>query len=195
MRMPLNKQYVTLRLKQELSLEESEKTPNVFTAIISDLHLCEAEPVQPENPLWKKFKTKEFFFDDVFVQFLDEIESKAKKKAEELNVNPKIELVLNGDIFDYDSVTKLPEDPPYKIHWIEKIRGLFPEEEKSIFKTQCILDDHDVFVKALSDFIKKGNDVVFIVGNHDVELLLPKVQYEIVKALQLSAEEKKHLRF
>ena len=41
-----------------------------YTAIISDLHLCEAEPVHPKYPLWKKFKTKEFFFDDEFDDFL-----------------------------------------------------------------------------------------------------------------------------
>jgi len=42
-----------------------------FTAIVSDLHLCEEEPVNLKFPLWKKYKTKEFFFDDVFEQFLN----------------------------------------------------------------------------------------------------------------------------
>jgi UDP-2,3-diacylglucosamine pyrophosphatase LpxH len=172
-----------------------EKAKHVFTAVISDLHLCEAEPVNPDIPLWKKFKTKEFFFDDIFADFLTEIEEKAKLKSSELNCDHHVELVLNGDIFDFDSVTKLPEDPPYKITWLEKSRGLFPEEPKSVFKIQCILEDHHHFVDALSHFIKKGNSVVFIVGNHDVELLFHKVQEEIVRSLNLCANDKERVRF
>lgn len=167
----------------------------VFTAVISDLHLCEAEPVNQTNPLWKKFKTKEFFFDDIFARFIHEIEEKAKLRSADVGCDHHIELVLNGDIFDFDSVTKLPEDPPYKITWLEKIRGLHPEEAKSVFKIQCILEDHFEFVNALAMFIKKGNHLVFVAGNHDVELLIPRVQEEIIKALRLNAEEKQRVRF
>ena len=66
------------------------------TAIVSDLHLCEAEPVNPKFPLWKKFKTRQFFYDDVFANFLTHVQEKAKGEP--------VELVLNGDIFDFDSV-------------------------------------------------------------------------------------------
>lgn len=167
----------------------------IFTAVISDLHLCEAEPINEKVPLWKKFKTEEFFFDDIFASFLNSIQEKAKLRACEVGTDHHIELILNGDIFDYDSVTKLPDDPPYKMTWLERRRGLHPEEAKSIFKTKCILEDHHEFVRALSHFIKKGNNVVFVVGNHDVELLFPKVQKEITKSLNLNADEKERLRF
>src|SRR5437868_2489002 len=108
-----------------------------YTAIISDLHLCEAEPINPKYPLWKKFKTKQFFFDDIFTTFLQEIEGKAK--------GTPVELILNGDIFDFDSVLRLPEEAIFSISRLEKKRGLFPREERSCFKIKVILEDHAVF--------------------------------------------------
>jgi hypothetical protein len=58
------------------------------TAIISDLHLSDAEPSRPKykvrNELWKKFKTKEFFIDQALVEFLDEIQ-KSKAQGTPLN--------------------------------------------------------------------------------------------------------------
>ena len=97
-----------------------------YTAVISDLHLCEAEPIHPKYPLWKKFKTKEFFIDETLIQFLSHIQETA--------VGNKVELILNGDIFDFDSVMSLPENPIYKVSWLESRRGLFPKQEKSLFK-------------------------------------------------------------
>lgn len=180
----------------ESNMEANDKEDiALFTAVISDLHLCEAEPIDPNRPLWKKFKTKEFFFDDVFVNFLKEIEQRASRRAAKLNKDFQIELILNGDIFDYDSVTRLPEDPIYKVSWLEKRRGLFPEEEKSLYKTEVIMKDHNVFFEALSNFIKSGHKVVFVAGNHDVEFLYPKVQEKIVELLELPDEAKSLVRF
>lgn len=158
-----------------------------YTAIISDLHLCEAEPVNTKYPLWKKFKTKQFFFDDIFTSFLQEIEAKAKGES--------VELILNGDIFDFDSVLRLPEEPIFNVSTIEKKRGLFPRSERSCFKIKVILEDHAVFVKALRDFVRRGNRVVFIIGNHDLELHFPEVQEEVRHALDLNEDEQKHVRF
>jgi UDP-2,3-diacylglucosamine pyrophosphatase LpxH len=158
-----------------------------YTAIISDLHLCEAEPIHPKYPLWKKFKTKQFFFDDIFTNFLQEIETKANGES--------VELVLNGDIFDFDSVLKLPVDPIYNVSRLEKKRGLFPRSERSVFKISVILEDHAVFIRALRDFVRRGNRVVFVIGNHDLELHFPDVQKEVRVALDLTEEQHKSVRF
>ncbi|WP_367143981.1 hypothetical protein AB1A81_00250 [Bdellovibrio bacteriovorus] len=107
------------------------------TAIISDLHLCEAEPVNLRFPLWKKFKTRQFFFDDTFEVFLKSCEEKAQGAS--------VELVLNGDIFDFDSVLRLPDEPVFHVSGLEKRRGLFPIEERSRFKIEVILKDHTPF--------------------------------------------------
>lgn len=161
------------------------------TAIISDLHLTDSEPArnQPKSrhPLWKKFKTKDFFIDETLVSFLKHIQDKAQ--------NRKIELILNGDIFDFDSVMSLPDNPIYKITWLEKKRGLFPKQERSVFKIKTIINEHYKFFAALSEFIQNGNHLVIIPGNHDVELHFPDVQSEIIKALNLSEDQLKSIRF
>lgn len=162
-------------------------TQATHTAVISDLHLCEAEPVNLKYPLWKKFKTREFFFDDVFASFLEHLEKKAAGQP--------VELILNGDIFDFDSVTALPEAPTFRIHRLEKLRGLYPRRERSLFKIQTILRDHDAFIKALAAFLERGNRAIFVIGNHDVELHFREVREEILRALALSGERKDHVRF
>ncbi len=157
------------------------------TAIISDLHLCEAQPVNLKFPLWKKYKTKQFFFDNVFASFLADIEKRANAQ--------KIELVLNGDIFDFDSVTAMPEHPIFRISWLEHRRGLFPQEEKSVFKINKILEDHDEWVQALRNFMLRGHRVIFVIGNHDLELHFREVQKTILEKLNLPRGIDKNLRF
>lgn len=158
-----------------------------YTAIVSDLHLCEAEPVNLRFPLWKKFKTRQFFFDETFSQFL--------KYCEERAHGEPVELVLNGDIFDFDSVMSQPENPPFRVGWLERERGLFPRPERSKFKIQVILNHHADWVRALSEFIGRGNSAVFVIGNHDLELHFPDVQHEIRKALQLDESANQRVRF
>jgi UDP-2,3-diacylglucosamine pyrophosphatase LpxH len=166
---------------------QSTWTKAEYTAIVSDLHLCEAEPVNTRFPLWKKFKTRQFFFDQTFEDFLKHIESKAAGKT--------IELVLNGDIFDFDSVMKMPERPHFRISWLERKRGLYPRPERSKHKIEVILSHHEHWVAALRDFIKRGHRAVFVIGNHDLELHFPVVQEEIRSALALSKDENERVRF
>jgi UDP-2,3-diacylglucosamine pyrophosphatase LpxH len=158
-----------------------------YTAIISDLHLTEEEPVHPKYPLWKKYKTRQFFFDEELCEFFQLIEEKADRA--------KVELILNGDIFDFDSVVTTPDQPTFRVSWLEKKRGLEPKAEKSRFKIAKILSDHPVFVEGLSKFIRDGHRVVFVIGNHDLELHFSEVQEEILKNLNLTAYEKERVIF
>lgn len=158
-----------------------------FTAVVSDLHLTEAEPINPHYPLWKKYKTRQFFFDDMFGDFLVEIEKKAKGEA--------IELIMNGDIFDFDSVLAVPEKPTFRISSLERKRGLLPRPERALFKIQLILEHHAVFFQHLSAFVGRGNRVVFIVGNHDVEIHFPEVQASILEAIDPARKWRSQVRF
>ncbi len=169
------------------SLDEVDFKEAAYTAIISDLHLCEAEPVCKKFSLWKKYKTREFFFDKEFGIFLDYIHKQSG--------NQKIELILNGDIFDFDSMMYQPPNPTYYISWLEKRRGLEPEEEKSVDKIKVILNDHKNWCLALRWFIGQGHRVVFIIGNHDLELHWKSVQIEILNIINLTPEERTRVRF
>ena len=158
-----------------------------FTAVVSDLHLCEEEPLHPKYPLWKKYKTRQFFFDNQFNDFLHHLIHKAEGSS--------VELVLNGDIFDFDSVTAIPEFPSYRVTWLEKRRGLYPQEEKSNYKIKRILSHHEEWLQGLRWFVQQGHRAVFVIGNHDLELHFPEVQKSILEALDLSEEDEKRVRF
>ena len=157
------------------------------TVIVSDLHLCEAEPLHPKYPLWKRYKSREFFFDKEFSQFLDHIQEKSRGES--------IELILNGDIFDFDSVTSIPENPIFRLTWLERTRGLHPQEEKSKYKIDVILRDHKEWVDALRAFILNGHRAIFIIGNHDLELHFRRVQESFLEHLNLPQDYTSQVRF
>lgn len=169
------------------SLDEVNFVDAIYTAIASDLHLCEAEPIHAKFPLWKKYKTRQFFFDELFRQFLEFIVKEAKGE--------KVELILNGDTFDFDSMLYRPPRPTYNLSWLEKKRGMEPEEEKSVDKMRVILEDHEEWCDALHWFIEQGHKVVFVIGNHDLELHWKSVQIEILNFLKLTPEERTRVRF
>jgi len=160
--------------------------PNLTTLVISDLHLTEEHQVDSDYPLWKKYKTKEFFFDDLFANWL---------KFQTEHAEGPVELVLNGDIFDFDSVTEYPLKPSYKITHFEKTRTMFSQKEKSVFKINVVIRDHQTWFKAVKDFIAKGNRLVFVIGNHDLELHFLEVQKRLKKELCDDDAAESRLRF
>ncbi len=166
---------------------ESTSKP-IHTIVLSDIHLTDAEPNHPGYPLWKRYKRRKLFIDRKFQKFLDYIHDK-------IHEHGSIELILNGDIFDFDSVMAVPEDPAFPVSWLEKSRGLAAEEPKSRFKIKTILNDHPIWLNALRDFVLRGHNVVFVIGNHDIELHWPSVQKDIIDALNLPDEAKQNIRF
>ncbi|MBN21024.1 MAG: hypothetical protein CL678_07015 [Bdellovibrionaceae bacterium] len=156
------------------------------TVILSDLHLSDAEPPHPGNPLWKRYKRPKHFIDKEFRDFLTFLSEETSGATE---------IVLNGDIFDFDSVMVNPEEKGMKISWLEKKRGLFAEEKKSIFKMSTILKDHWIWIESLGDFVRKGNRVVFVIGNHDMEVHWPGVQKIIVDAMKIPDSMRNSVRF
>lgn len=78
-----------------------------------------------------------------------------------------IDLVLNGDTFDF-SKTPLHGEHPHLV-----------DEGIALAKLRIIAEAHKPFFEALDLFLKRGGaprHVHFIVGNHDFELLFPSVQ-------------------
>lgn len=153
------------------------------TLVVSDLHLCEAEPLHVDRPLWKRFKRSDLFIDDCFERWL---------QAMVKQLDGPVELVLNGDIFDFDSVMTVPAD--LSASWLERRRGLWPEEEKSRFKLSVILGDHPTWVRALHEFVSAGHQLAFIIGNHDLELHWPSVQALLLDTLDLPPERRAAFR-
>jgi UDP-2,3-diacylglucosamine pyrophosphatase LpxH len=174
------------RLKVQ-AMTQIDFTSAEHTIVLSDIHLANAESVHPTQPLWKRFRLQEHFIDQDFRAFLGKMRQEAAAP---------IELILNGDIFDFDSVMTLPP-PGASIHlgWLERARGISSEEPKSRFKMKEILKAHPVWVDALSEFILAGNRVIFVIGNHDLELHWPGVQYDLLSGLKLPESLKGSVRF
>jgi UDP-2,3-diacylglucosamine pyrophosphatase LpxH len=152
----------------------------ITTIVLSDLHLADAQPLDPKRPLWKRFKNEDLFIDDSFARFLEEAMQEA---------DGPIEIVFAGDTFDFDAVVALPADPSFPINWLEARRGLDASEEKSLFKMQVILQTHHVWIAALRRFLDAGNRAVFVIGNHDIELHWPSVQRLLREALGRTEEQ------
>lgn len=146
------------------------------TVVISDLHLSDADTGRTDKPFWKAYKRKEHFFDDDLIRML--------RHVEQLASGP-IELVLNGDVFDFDNVVGIPPNPEGKVSWLARWRGLGSEEWMSQFKIRKILADHELLFSFLGEFLDRGNQIVFIHGNHDLELAWPSVREEIRRAMRL----------
>lgn len=164
----------------------TEPAERLHTVVLSDLHLTEAEPPDPRRPLWKRYKRREHFIDASFQRLLEALQKEA---------DDPVELVLGGDIFDFDAVMAIPEDPPFPVSWLERRRGLDPEEAKSRFKMEIILRDHPVWVAALRAFLLAGHRLVIVVGNHDLELEWPAVQQAFLEALDLPEQHRESVRF
>jgi len=130
------------------------------------------------------YKRREFFIDDDFARLLTYFDE---------TVEGPVELVLNGDVFDFDNVMQLPKSPPTRIDWLARLRGLSSEEWMSNFKIECIIRDHPTWFAALAAFINNGNRVVFVIGNHDLELNWPSVQAKVRSAI--GSDDETVLRF
>ena len=129
--------------------------------VVSDLHLTDIE----ENPKgWKIYKSKTYSIDNSFNNLL--------KKYE----NENITLVFNGDIIDFDLVVATPEIPDFNVSRNEKKRGLYATEEKSLWKLKKVMYDQENFFKLIVSFLAKGNNLIYVIGNHDREFYFEKLK-------------------
>jgi UDP-2,3-diacylglucosamine pyrophosphatase LpxH len=144
------------------------------TIIISDLHLGMGYSTETAE----FSRQEEFFYDREFFYFIENLLSRSEKRK------TKVELVLNGDILDFLSVTEVPSLKEQKKYGFnlgssEKKYGLGSEEPKAIWKVKKIIKGHPLFFKALALFLYKGHEIVYLRGNHDLELYWKGVRGEI----------------
>lgn len=150
------------------------------------MHLADAEPVRKKRPYWRAYKQRRFFIDEDFGNLLDYVHETAEGP---------VELVLNGDIFDFDSITQLPDEFAGPVSWLSRVRGLASEEWMSRYKMELIVADHPIWFEAVARFVAHGHRAVFVIGNHDVELHWPAVQAVVREGLGLSAEDLERVQF
>jgi UDP-2,3-diacylglucosamine pyrophosphatase LpxH len=134
------------------------------TVILSDIHLWEAVA---GDGLWMRYRQRRFFPDASIAALLAKLIAEA--------ADGDLELVLNGDIFDFD----VPRADGHE----ENCRT----EPAAAERIDRILDDHPLFLDALARLLLRGHRVVFVSGNHDVQLAFPAVRERIVRRIEAAA--------
>lgn len=128
--------------------------------VVSDLHLGVGIqlPDGTLNPL------EEFYFDQKFAEFIGHYTSGQFADCE-------VELIMNGDIFNFLQID-------YKGHYVSVIT-----ESMTLDKMKRVIEGHPVFFDSLAKFVQQGHKVTYIVGNHDQEILWPRVREHLNKAI------------
>jgi UDP-2,3-diacylglucosamine pyrophosphatase LpxH len=130
--------------------KKSKKT----VLVISDIHLGAGDEVNGrKNPL------EDFHSDKELVDFIHYYSTGEYQ-------NKEVELVINGDFVDLLAVPFVPYfDDEY---W---------SEEASLEKLEIILQAHPEVMSELVNFLKsKNKKIVYIIGNHDAELLFDSLK-------------------
>jgi UDP-2,3-diacylglucosamine pyrophosphatase LpxH len=156
--------------------------------IVSDVHLSEG--LDPESG--KTSRLEDFLFDDAFARFL--------RYHEEIKEQPRFggrpwRLIFNGDLFDFLQVVSMPEEGRLlrtvkgierreELRINERDYGLGTTAKESAWKLRRIARGHPRFFAALGWFVARGNQVVVVKGNHDVELHWGEVQERFVKEVK-----------
>jgi Calcineurin-like phosphoesterase len=143
------------------------------TVVISDIHLCELEP---SDGLWMRYRQAPYLPDSEIAEMLDALRGEVKRGTHAAAASPGEEhgltLVLNGDVFDLDAPRVVGEESVF--------HDLPRTAEHAVPAMEAILRDHPVFVDALGRLLADGHTVVFVAGNHDIQLTLPEVR-EVVR--------------
>jgi len=122
--------------------------------VISDIHLGAGAYVNGT-----KNYLEDFHYDKEMVDFVHYYSSGDFEKRE-------VELIINGDLFDLLAVP-----------FVEFFDDEFWSEDAALEKLKMIIAAHPEVMQAYQDFLnKKNKKIIFIVGNHDGELVLKKLQ-------------------
>jgi UDP-2,3-diacylglucosamine pyrophosphatase LpxH len=149
--------------------------------VVSDFHLTSGRDAVTGQ--WST--TEDFFWDAEFADFLNHY-------ADGIPTT----LIFNGDLFDFMQVLDMPDSAERTAFDItrEEITGkhnLLCTERVAKFQVARMLTGHTMLFEALASFVGQGHEVVFLKGNHDVQLFWPAVQQRIIAILQTMCAKKR----
>lgn len=122
--------------------------------VISDLHLGAGATVDGKRNI-----LEDFHYDDELIEFLNYY-------CSEEFATKHIELIINGDFLDLLAVP-----------FVKFFDDEFWSEEAALEKLKLILSAHTEVISALDNFAShKNKKVIYIIGNHDAELVFPALQ-------------------
>ena len=129
--------------------------------ITSDMHLSAGRFVDGvQNP------HEDFFFDREFCEFMQYFSSG------DYGDGCEVELILNGDVFDFLNV---------------QTQGDFADvitSEIAVDKIRAIFAGHPEVTAAMQAFVRKpGKRILYNVGNHDMDFFFPAVREEFCRTI------------
>lgn len=128
--------------------------------ILSDVHLSQAHPETDGDERWMRYRRRDLHPDPDFARLVD--------RVLDLYGDDAIELVMNGDVLDYDAP------------WVKDGKSSFDEfpltEQGCAEHTERLLADHPIWFDAIAKVLLHGHRVMFLCGNHDIELCWPAVR-------------------
>ena len=152
--------------------------------VVSDLHLGAGQTLDGPAPL------EDFTASREFIAFLHEIGQEGERDERE------IELIFNGDLFEFLQVPAVDDYDPTQTY--AKEAYLDSSEEASIKRLRIIVDGHQEIFNALADFMHSNEPqrrITIIKGNHDVCLFWPGVKSYLREVLGASGARVSLLRF
>lgn len=148
------------------------KKAKKLVLVISDLHLGAGDEVDG-----RKNKLEDFFSDKELVDFITYYSSGEYQ-------NMPVELVINGDFVDLLAV-------PYVKYFDDE----YWSEDAALEKLDIIIDAHREVFDALIKFIShKNKSIVYIIGNHDAELLFDSLKERLREIFPEEVRERFTLR-
>ena len=138
------------------------------TIVLSDVHLSQAHPHDDDDPYWMRYRRRDYHPD---ADFEDLVGTLLEACAGE-----PIEVVFNGDVLDFDA--PLVKD------------GKSTFDEFSLDDAGCadqlrrIVADHPRFFGAAARLLAEGHRMIFVSGNHDLELYWPGVRAALREELR-----------
>jgi UDP-2,3-diacylglucosamine pyrophosphatase LpxH len=128
--------------------------------------------------------------EQALVQFLRQIQTESETKQQE------IELILNGDFFDFLQVPAVDKYDSQQVYPIDAYTD--SSEAASLKRLRIISEQQPGVFKALSEFMHPENPqrrVTIIKGDHDVSLFWPGVKGYLRKLLEASGTRSSLLLF
>lgn len=130
------------------------KASDKTVIVISDLHLSAGLTVNG-----KRNVLEDFHADQELVAFFEYYSSSAYSAA-------NVEIVINGDFLDLLAV-------PYVNYFDDE----YWSEESCLNKLEIILDAHKEVIDSINNFLnKKNKKIVYIIGNHDGEMVFDSLK-------------------
>jgi UDP-2,3-diacylglucosamine pyrophosphatase LpxH len=157
-----------------VSPRSQESAQRRHTVVLSDVHLSQAHPDDPRDPMWMRYRRAAYHPDEELSGLVAHLLATRGGDA--------IELVWNGDVFDFDAP------------WVKDGSSSF--DEYPLDEAGCaahlarIVEAHPVWFRAAARLLVAGHRLLVVSGNHDVELCWPGVRRALREALgRLSALE------